>query len=176
MDIRIRELTAEDDLSAVLSLCKAFFAEYATHHEEFFDTDDLRDKHLSERFLDSITSDNSSTIIALVDDAVVGYASIAVRDQPAFYKVKRVGRISGLMVKPAFRRRGIATALLTEAKRWFQEKGVEYFTAHTATANTAAVEFYRRGGMKPLHSTLIGKTTQEWSEQAQGAQCTWWRV
>ena len=161
MEIHIRKLTAADDLSAVLSLCKAFFAEYKTHHEELFDTDDLRDEHLSERFLDSITSENRSTIIAFVDDAIVGYASIAVRDQPDFYKVKHVGRISGLMVEPAFRRQGIATLLLREARRWFQKKAVEYFTVYTATANTPAVEFYRRCGMQPLHTTLIGKTTQE---------------
>ena len=34
MDICIRELTAEDDLSALLSLCKEFLTEYESHHEE----------------------------------------------------------------------------------------------------------------------------------------------
>jgi len=157
MSVCIRELSAEDDLDAVLSLCRVFFAEYEAHHDEFFDTDDLRDAHLSGRFLNSISSDSSKTIIALVDDAIVGYASIVVRDQPEFYRVKRVGAISGLMVEPAFRRQGIATRLLAEAKRWFREKGVRYFTVYTATGNAAAVEFYSRSGMQPLHTTLIGE-------------------
>ncbi len=160
MDICIRQLRADDDLGAVLSLCKAFFAEYEAHHEEFFDTEDLRDEQLSGRFLDSISSDTSSTIIALVDDAIVGYATIAVRNQPDFYRVKRVGSISGLMVDPAFRRRGIATGLFTEARRWFRQKGIVYFTVYTATENKAAVEFYRRNGMQPLHATFIGEVTQ----------------
>jgi ribosomal protein S18 acetylase RimI-like enzyme len=161
MNVSIRELREEDDLDAVLSLCKAFFDESEAHHEEFFATDGLRDDHLSGRFLNSITSDSTSTIIALVDNTIVGYASIAVRDQPDFYMVKRVGAISGLMVKTAFRRQGIATRLLAEAKHWFRQKGVKYFTVYTAVGNVAAVEFYRRNGMQPLHTTLIGEITQE---------------
>ena len=117
MNVSIRELTAEDDLAAVLALCKAFFVEYEAYHDGFFDTDDLRDEHLSARFLNSITFENSSTIVAFDEGVIVGYASITWRDRPDFYKVKRVGEISGLMVEPAFRRQGIATRLLTEAGR-----------------------------------------------------------
>ncbi|MFH1218955.1 MAG: hypothetical protein V1694_00675 [Candidatus Eisenbacteria bacterium] len=36
--ILVRELRPEDDLAAVLRLCKDFFAEYEGHHKEFFDT------------------------------------------------------------------------------------------------------------------------------------------
>jgi GNAT superfamily N-acetyltransferase len=121
-NVTIRELRV-DDLGAVLSLRKAFFAEYEAHHDDFFDTDDLRDEHLSGRFLKSITSDSSGTIVALVDSSIVGYASIGVHSQSDFYKAKRVGGISGLMVEPAFRRQGIAAKLLAEAKRWFRQKG-----------------------------------------------------
>jgi len=87
MEINIRELGAGDDLSALLKLCKAFFAEYETHHADFLDTADLRDEHLSGRFLDSITSESSRTIIALVDQNIVGYTSISVHRQPDFYQV-----------------------------------------------------------------------------------------
>jgi len=156
MDIVIRALRAEDDLTTVLSLCKAFFAEYEGHHDDFFDTDDLRDDQLLGRFRDSLTADSSCTLIALADGAIVGYASIKVGKQAEFYKIKHVGRISGLMVDPAFRRRRIATELLAEAKRWFRAQGVECYTAFTATENAAALEFYRRNGMQPLHTTLLG--------------------
>ncbi len=75
--------------------------------------------------------------------------------------VKRVGAISGLMVKTALRRHGIATRLLEEAKHRFRQREVKYFTVYTATGNVAAVEFYRRSGMQPLHTTLIGEIAQE---------------
>ena len=156
--ISIRELRPGDDLVAVLTLCKDFFAEYEGHHREFFDTDNLSDADISERFLQSMESDSSATIIALVDDVIVGYASVTVRDQPGFYKVKRVGAVSGLMVAMEHRRKGIATQLLAEAKTFFLRNGIKYYTVFTAVANRAALEFYERNGMKALHSTFIGET------------------
>ncbi|MCK4412386.1 MAG: GNAT family N-acetyltransferase [Candidatus Eisenbacteria sp.] len=156
--ISIRELRPEDDLAAVLTLCKDFLAEYEGHHREFFDTGNLSDADISGRFLQSMESDSSATIIALVDDAIVGYASLAVREQPRFYRIKKVGVISGLMVANDHRRKGIATRLLAAAEAYFQRKAIGYFTAYTAVANHAAIEFYEHNGMGALHTTFIGET------------------
>ena len=150
-----RELQDENDLASVLKLCKDFFAEYEDYHEEFFDTHPLSDDDLSGRFRQSMASDNSVTIIAEADDRVVGYVSMDLREQPSFYKVKRVGAVWGLMVAERYRRRGIATRLLSEAKTYFRRKGIKYFTAYTSVANHGAIEFYRRNGMEPLHTTLL---------------------
>ena len=54
--IEIREPRSEDDLATVLTLCKDFFAEYEGYHKEFFDTDNLTDADISDRFLQSIKS------------------------------------------------------------------------------------------------------------------------
>lgn len=156
--ISIRELRPDDDLDAVLSLCKDFFAEYEGHHSAFFDLDALSDGDISGRFLESLESDSSATIIALVGDEIVGYASVAVRDQPRFYKVKRVGAISGLMVAKVHRRRGVATRLLAEARDYFQRRGIRYFTVYTAAANEAAVRFYLHNGLTALHTSFLGET------------------
>ncbi|MCK4871945.1 MAG: GNAT family N-acetyltransferase [Phycisphaerales bacterium] len=156
--ISIRELQPEDDLTAILTLCKDFFSEYEGYHKEFFDTDDLSDADISGRFLQSMESDSSATIIALVDDAIVGYASVAVREQPRFYRIKKVGAVSGLMVAKEHRRQGIATRLLAEAKAYFQRNGIRYFTVYTAVANQAAITFYEQNGMAALHTAFIGET------------------
>lgn len=153
----VRELRPDDDLAAVLTLCKDFFAEYEGHHEEFFDTDNLGDADISGRFLESLESDTSATIIALEDNAIVGYASLSVNEQPRFYKTKKTGSISALMVARNHRRKGIATRLLAEAKAYFQRKGIKYFTLYTAVANQAGIELYERCGLAPLHSSFIGK-------------------
>jgi ribosomal protein S18 acetylase RimI-like enzyme len=156
--ILVRELRREDDLAAVIRLCRDFFAEYGGHHQEFFDTDNLKDADISGRFLKSMESDDSATIIALIDDVIVGYAYVALKDQPGFYKVKRIGAISGLMVAKEHRRKGVATRLLAEARAFFVGNGIKYFTVFTAVANQAAIKFYERNGMTPLHTTLIGET------------------
>jgi ribosomal protein S18 acetylase RimI-like enzyme len=154
----IRELRPDEDLTAVLALCREFFAEYQAHHKEFFDTDNLRDADISGRFVESVTSESSATIIALFDDVVVGYASVAVREQPSFYKIKRVGAISALMVARDYRRRGIATRLLAEARDYFRRHGLKYFTFYTAVANQDAIRLYEQLGMTPLHMGFLGET------------------
>ena len=156
--ISIRELRPEDGLAAVLTLCKDFFAEYEEHHEEFFDTDNLNNADISERFLQSLESDNSATIIALIDDTIVGYASVAVREQPRFYKIKKVGAISALMVAKDHRRKGVATLLLAEAKIYFRRQGIKYYTFYTASSNQAAIRLYEKIGMESLHTSFIGET------------------
>jgi ribosomal protein S18 acetylase RimI-like enzyme len=156
--ITIRELRREDDLKVLLTLCKDFFREYESHHSEFFDTDNLSDDDISGRFLESLESDSSATLIALVDGAIVGYASVAVREQPRFYKIKKVGTISTLMVAKDYRRRGIATQLLLEAKAYFRRHGLKYYTFFTAVANREAISLYEKLGIAPLHTSFIGET------------------
>lgn len=156
--ISVRELRREDDLTEVLTLCKDFFAEYESFHKEFFDTDNLTDADISGRFLESMESENSATIVALVDDKIVGYALIAVREQPRFYKIKKVGVISGLMVAKEHRRKGIATMLLEEVRSFFRRRDIKYFTLYTSAANRAALNFYKHTDMAELHMTFIGET------------------
>jgi len=156
--IKIRELRPEDNLAAVLKLCKDFFFDYERHHEDFFDTDNLSDADISGRFQESLESEDSATIVALVDDVIVGYASVAVRAQPRFYKVKKVGAVSALMVAEEHRRRGIATRLLAEAKAFFKRRGVKYFTLYTSVANKEALKFYEKNNMTPLHSSFLGES------------------
>jgi ribosomal protein S18 acetylase RimI-like enzyme len=156
--ITTRKLKSDDDLSAVLRLCKEFFAEYEKHHEEFFDTDNLTDDDISGKFMESLDSDNSATLIALDDDKTVGYISLTIREQPRFYKIKKVGAIPALMVDKDYRRQGIGTRLLKEAISFFKSKGIKYFTFYTSVANSDAVSLYEKLGMKPLHTSFLGNT------------------
>jgi len=155
--ISISELQPEDELDSVLALCRDFFTEYECHHEEFYDIDDLNDEDISGRFLRSIGSDNSATFIALIDDTIVGYAAVDVREQPPFYKVRRIGVVWGLMVAKDHRRKGVASGLLAEARARFRQKGIRYYTLYTSVANRGAIRFYERNHMERLHSTFVGQ-------------------
>ncbi|MFZ5979040.1 MAG: GNAT family N-acetyltransferase [Candidatus Zixiibacteriota bacterium] len=156
--ITVREMQPGDDLNTVLALCKDFFAKYEKHHEEFFDTDSLSDDDIAGLFKDSLTSDRSATIIALDGDVVVGYASVIIREQPRFYKIKKVGAVPALMVAKKYRRRGIATRIMAEAKNFFIRKGVKYFTFYTAVTNRGAVRLYEKLGMETLHVSFLGNS------------------
>lgn len=154
----IRQLKPDDDLRDLIDLSKEFFQEYAVHHRDLFRIDEMNDSHITGYFSRFLAAEDSATFIAIVDGRTVGYMTIHVRSQEDFYKVKKVGAISGLMVHREHRRKGIATRLLAEARSFLDGKGVVYFTVYTASANEGAFRFYERNGMAPLHVTMVGET------------------
>jgi ribosomal protein S18 acetylase RimI-like enzyme len=154
----IRRLGPDDDLGDLIALSRDFFQEYATHHDEFFQIDELHEKDIVDYFARSLNTEDCATFIAVLNGRIVGYITLFVRQHPPFFKIAKYGAISGLMVHKDHRRQGIASRLLAEATAFFQQKGVKYFTVYTAVANHAAVKFYERHGMTPLHINMIGET------------------
>ena len=157
----VRRLEPQDALDDLIDLSKAFFAEYAVHHQRFFEICDLRNQDIRHFFLRSLDGDDGATFIALVDGRVVGYITVFVRERPGFYAIKEVGSISGLMVHRTYRRAGIGSRLLDEAFAFFKGRGLRYFTVYTAAVNHAAIKFYERNGLAQLHVTLIGETSDD---------------
>lgn len=88
----------------------------------FFDSDNLTDADISGRFIESLESGTSATII-------------------------RVGHILALMVAKEYRRRGIATRILAEAKIYFRRQGINDYTFYRAVTNQAAIRLYDKTGM-----------------------------
>jgi len=154
--IQIRTLRQEDDFHDLIALSRAFFQEYEAYHEEFFKIEQLDEDSILDYFSHWLNHENGQIFIALAENRIVGYITVYVREQAAFWKVKRVGDISGLMVHKDFRRQGIASLLLTQARVFFAERAVKYFTLFTAVENKAAIAFYERNGLVPLHTTMIG--------------------
>ncbi len=153
----IRQLTRDDDLVDLISLSREFFAEYEAHHKELFDIDGLEESHITGYFTRTVDSDSDATFVALLDQRVVGYITVHVRPQAGFYRVKKVGAISGLMVQCEQRRSGIGACLLARAQAFFKSHGIKYFTVYTAVTNAFAVRFYQANGMDPLYTTLVGE-------------------
>jgi len=155
-EISIRPLTKGDKLDDLIALSRQFFTVYEAHHPDFFEIDNLDDGDATAYFSHWLENDDGETFVALVEGKIIGYITVYVREQADYWKVKQVGVISGLMVHPTHRRRGIAGQLFGQAKVFFKEKGVRYFTAYTAVANQGAIEFYEQSGLTPLHTTMIG--------------------
>ena len=146
----------DDKLNDLISLSREFFEEYESHHENFFKIDRLSDSDIVDYFSQWIDDEDGETFIALTGGRIVGYITVYVRTQPIYWKIKKVGDISGLMVQKAYRRRGIAGHLLAKARAFFEKKAVRYFTVYTAIGNRGALEFYERSGLLPLYTTMMG--------------------
>ena len=154
--IHIRALQREDNFHDLIALSQDFFREYEAYHEDLFEIEQLNDCSVVDYFSHWFNNENGKTFIALVENRIVGYITVYVREQAAFWKVKKVGNISGLMVHKDFRRKGIASQLLAHARAFFAERAVKYFTLFTAVENKAAIAFYERNGLVPLHTTMLG--------------------
>jgi len=156
--MQIRALQRDDNFGDVIALSREFFAEYEDHHEDFFKIDQLHDSDITDYFTRWIDTEIGETFIALSDDRIVGYITVYVQDQAPYWKIKRVGNISGLMVHKEFRRRGIAAKLIAQAREFFAGHGVRYFTAYTSVENKTALAFYEHLGIVPLQTTVIGES------------------
>src|SRR5512146_458463 len=130
--IHIRALRREDDFHDLIALSRDFFQEYEAYHEDFFQIEQLDDSSVIDYFSRWLNDENGRTFIALVENRIAGYITVYVREQAPFWKVKKVGDISGLMVHKDFRRQGIAGQLLARARAFFAGHGVKYFTLFTA--------------------------------------------
>ncbi len=154
--IHIRALQREDDFHDLIALSRDFFQEYEAYHEDFFQIEQLNDSSIVAYFSRWLDDEDGRTFIALAENRIVGYITVYVREQAPFWKVKKVGDISGLMVHKDYRRKGIANRLLAQARTFFAGRGVRYFTLFTAVDNKAGIAFYERNGLVHLHTTMLG--------------------
>jgi ribosomal protein S18 acetylase RimI-like enzyme len=151
----IRRLRKEDGLHDLAELSQQFFEEYVVHHPEFFEIDQLRENHVSDYFSRFLDGDESAAFVAVADGKIVGYITVHILPRPSYWRMKKVGCISGLMVQKEYRRRGIGTQLMSEATAFLKERGMEYYTVNTAAHNQVALEFYAHNGADRLFVTLV---------------------
>lgn len=157
--IEIRPLCAADKFDDLIALSREFFQEYEAHHKDFFKIDVLKDEDIVAYFTHWLDHENGQAIVALEGDRGMGYITVDVTEQVDYWAIKKIGHISGLMVHAQDRHKGIGTRLMVAARKFFEEKAVKYYTVYTAVENRAALEFYRRNGMTPLYTTILGEVS-----------------
>ena len=88
---------------------------------------------------DLLALENARTIAAVDGDGtVLGYASLqTVLDE---------GYINNLAVLPAYRRLGIASALLEDFRRFGEAKGLAFLTLEVRASNAPAIALYAKHG------------------------------
>jgi ribosomal protein S18 acetylase RimI-like enzyme len=90
-------------------------------------------------------------VLAEAEGAPIGFVAywIDVDDGPLLArKWRRQGYISDLYVEPAWRRRGIAAALMERAERYFARLGLRRVMIHALGANRPALALYRKRGFE----------------------------
>ena len=104
-----------------------------------------------------IDKNNNQLFIAVNDNEIVGYIYVKIltsNDSPEIYYE---ASISGIYVKESFRKQGIATKLINEAKKWCINKGVTYLKLNVLEGNIAALNLYKKLGFNDFSRILRNK-------------------
>ncbi|HEY0193566.1 MAG TPA: GNAT family N-acetyltransferase, partial [Kofleriaceae bacterium] len=72
----------------------------------------------------------------------------------------RLGRYQDVKTAPAYRRRGIASALLAAAARAMQPSGLDDLVIQTLVDNSAAARVYQRAGFRTIERTVTAYRRQ----------------
>jgi ribosomal protein S18 acetylase RimI-like enzyme len=155
--IKIRLLNRKDDFNDLISLSQEFFHEYEAHHKDFFKIQMLQPEDVLSYFSSFCGQSSRKAFIAIDAGRTVGYITLYVNERADYWYITRVGEISGLMIHKDYRHQGIAEKLMEQAIQFFKDKQLDYYTVFTAVANHGAIDFYRRMGLVPLYTTMIGE-------------------
>ncbi len=96
-------------------------------------------------------------VLVAQDEDIVGYLTCSIKDQPLSWEIEKIGHIGVVYVIPAYRRRGIAAALVKEALKWLKERKVEYVDLNVDVRNAAAFAAWTAMGFKPHQRNIIQK-------------------
>lgn len=91
-----------------------------------------------------------------LNGALLGLAAVFLHEaeEKPIRFASRYGDLDTLFVRPAFRGRGISTALFHAAKQWVILQGCNHLELMTLGENSAARQFYANHGMKERNIIL----------------------
>ncbi|MBN2515112.1 MAG: ribosomal protein S18-alanine N-acetyltransferase [Deltaproteobacteria bacterium] len=121
--VEIRQMGV-NDLSGVLSIEKVSF----------------RTPWSEGIFRDELFSSLCHSLVATVEDKIVGYICFAI--------IVDEVHLRNISVHKDFRRCGIASQMMSEMIRTSQERGVLWSTLEVRRSNTAAIQFYEKYGFE----------------------------
>lgn len=143
--MQVRELR-EDKIPTLVDRWFSFAREMADldSYNELADGD-LRPDGLDyrrERFED----EDTETFVAVVDETLVGYASVERSPSPPVFARGPTGSVGEVYVVPDHRGGGVATALLDAAEAWARERGCERVELSVNRKNESARALYESRG------------------------------
>jgi GNAT superfamily N-acetyltransferase len=131
-------------------ICRASLAQEAAAFRivaEYNDAVGVQVRDTPEAFRASYFSEGGGLWLALVGEEIVG--CIALRALPRMQPAARAAEVKRLYVRPAWRGRGIADALLDRLEAYASEYGVRTLYLDSKDDLQAALRFYRRRGYRP---------------------------
>jgi len=155
MDISIRR-AKQADIGALTAMWNGLMA----YHAKLYRGDRRAEEHalregaetLWRKFaLKNIRSPNGQVLIAEDGKKPVGYSLSFIKPNIPVFRIRKLGHLSDLYVKPGYRGKGIGTRFRDEAFRWFRKKGVRHASIAVHALNRGSWKVYLKWGFSDYH-------------------------
>ena len=113
----------------------------------------------SKQFIESTITDAESEIfVAEEADKIIGFISVFEKKSPDFnFMVQhKYAYLMDIIIAKEYQGRGIAAKLMDKAKRWAQDRKLDYIEL-SVFANNPAVGFYIKSGYEETQKIMIYK-------------------
>jgi len=154
----IRPARAEDAQAVT-----AMWAEMGAEHQQYDPqrwafAADAGEKQ-REHFLRTLADQQNGLALTATDSAgqVVGYLMAGVTEPAPVFRTKRRGQIWDLFVRPAHRGKGVGRRLMEAAVDGLKARGAEDLLLRVSADNEAAIEFYRKLGLRLVAHEMYTK-------------------
>jgi len=141
MEIEVRYLT-QKDLETLKEDIIEMWSKHQINGKKLISDNSIKESDLKKYFKKSIKGGKDFALIAMVDRQITGIVRIEEEKLEDYYNYKKAYKISDLVIKEDFRRKGVATALLSKVKEIAKEKGVGVLKARVYTFNEPAQQFF----------------------------------
>jgi ribosomal protein S18 acetylase RimI-like enzyme len=105
-----------------------------------------------------LTAENTSVLVALDENKVVGYVIAGIRKSSPAFKRERYGHIEEMAVTAPYRRKGVGSKLLEAVMAWFCSEKLDMVELSVAARNPAGYAFWKKHGFKDYLHHLYLKT------------------
>jgi len=110
---------------------------------------------LSEEFKGLLNSEKEETFLYLENNKAVGFINLSIReDYVNGSRYSPVGYVEGIYVKPEFRKKGIAKALVKIGEMWAKSLGCKEMGSDVLIENKDSADFHKKIGFKDVETVI----------------------
>ncbi|WP_155590939.1 GNAT family N-acetyltransferase [Lysinibacillus cavernae] len=149
MEIKIATL---DDIQQIEVLYQELFLEMSILQPKY-----IRPAKQDVNFIRyTIIEDDSDIFIACIHNQIVGFLLVQETTTPSYSCLveHKYAFIIDVIVGKHYQSQGIGSALLAEAKKWANDRKLDYLELNVLTENKGAKTLYERHGFKDTNQTM----------------------
>ena len=150
MNLTVRRANIQD-IDDIIKLNKILFDLEYKNFDNTLDTERPLSNEWISYFKDSIT--NSITMVATVNDKIVGYMIWNLDSQYSYNTVKQA-ELNNMCILDEYRKLWIGTKFIREFKRICKDNNIQEIKVIASYENTNAINFYKKNGFNESELTL----------------------